>query len=256
MRQWCSILIWENVPNNIPSWLINQMAYYRGSLAGFNYNGLFYILPWVINGKINMYGLPNKISPINYYGTNEQGSLFSKKFVCKINNARNYNENANTVIYYPQFPEWNSGNTISPYTRNDVVIDQMAEICARIKIQIVYTTKKIFLKCDDPKQAQNLLKQLNSALGSDSPFAVIGNMNTEVVELSPKETNANDLWLHQKSFNDIRNMYNGIANDGFFDKKERKITDEAEGNQEQTSLPLQDRLYFAKLFVEDCKKTI
>lgn len=255
LRQWCNILIWENVPNNIPSWLINQMAYYRGTLAAFEYNGQFYMLPWVQTGKINIYGLPTEITPITYNGTADVSNpiAFSKTYQCIINNSGNYEEKANTIIYYANMPVWQQGNVIAPYIKNRKVIEQCADILARINIQVVVTNKKIFLKCDDVKQAQNLLRQLNKSLNSQSPFAVIGSMNTETIELQPTVQNASDLWLHLKGFNDIRNMSNGLANDGFFDKKERKITAEAEGSQEQTSLPLQDRLYFAKLLVEQCK---
>lgn len=254
IRQWCNVLIWENTPNQIASWLINQMSYYYGSLAAFDYNSKFYILPWIQNGKINAYGLPNSITPITYNGTNDGiNNIFSKSFKAIIDNSGNYDPKANTIIYYPTLPRWNQGNVISTYIKNRKVIDQMADILARINIQIVVTNKKIFIKCDDVKSASNLLKQLNQALSSNSPFAVIGDMTTEVVELQPKETNASDLWLHLKGFNDLRNMTNGVANDGFFDKKERKLNAETEGAFQQTTLTLQDRLSLAELFVKQCK---
>lgn len=256
LRQWANILVWENVPNNIPSWLINHMAYYRGTLAGFNYLGQFYMLPWVTNGKINVYGLPTEISPITYNGTGDvsKPTKFSETYKCNINNNGDYEENANTVMYYATMPHFQNGLVVAPYIKNKKCIEQLADILARVNIEVVVCNKKIFLKCDDVKQSQNLLRQLNNSLNSQSPFAVIGNMATETVELQPTQTNGTDLWMHAKGFNDLRNTSNGITNDGFFDKKERKIVAETEGSDEQTSIVLQDRLSFAKLFVESCKK--
>lgn len=258
LRQWTSVLVWKNVPNNIPSWLINHMAYYRGTLAGFNYYGQFYILPWVQNGNINVYGLPLKITPITYNGTvaSKEYKKFSDTFECNINNEGNYNEKSNTVIYYTNMPRFQQNNIISPYVKNQKCIEQMADILARVNIQVVITTKKIILKCDDQKQAQSLARQLSKSLNTQSPFVIVSNesaINSENIELQPNSQSGQDLWMHLKGVNDLRNTSNGITNDGFFDKKERKINAETEGSSEQTSIILSDRLYFAELFVESCK---
>lgn len=256
MRQWCSILLWENVPNKIPSWLINQMAYYHGGLAGFNYQGGFYILPYSMKGGLNCYGLPTKITPISYNGEiNNNTQAFSTDFNCVLNIGGNYNENANTVLYYSGMPLWSSGVPIPTASINKSVIEQMAEILARINIQITVTNKKIILKCDDAKQQASIIKQLESAFNTDSPYVVLSDTSLQTIELQPSNNvNASDFWIHFEAFNSLKNTSNGVDNSGFFKKKEREITEDGQGNDTSTSLCLTDRLYFAKEFVNMCKE--
>lgn len=253
MRQWTNVLVWKNSPNGLTSWLINQMLYYRGSLVCFKYAEQFYLLPYSLTKGINIYGLPNAVQPITYNGATagNNPNPFKKGLDCIINNYGDLNDEGKAVILYSAMPVWSSGTPVPTYAQNITVIEQMADILCRVNIQIKVSNQKIMLKILDGKQAESIYKQLDDALSSDSAYVVVAGANFEVITIQPnKSENASDLWLHMKSFNDVRNMSNGVPNDGFFDKKERKITDETEGANAQTSLLLKDRLLFAQTFLE------
>lgn len=82
---------------------------------------------------------------------------------------------------------------IPTYATNEAIISQMADILARINIQIISSNKKIIVKCLDGKQKDEVFNQLSTAFGSDSPFVIVSGTNLETIELQPKNEPAGDL---------------------------------------------------------------
>lgn len=258
MRQWCRMLKWTNVPNGLPDWLINQMLYYRGALAGFMKNGKFYLLPFAQNKGVNIYGLPNNIVPITYNGSTAgnqplQNKAFASEFKLIINNYGDKNDDANTAILYASTPYWASGTPVPTYALNEPIIAQMADILARVNIQIINSNKKMIIKCLDPKQKDEVFNQLATAFGSDSPFVIVSGTNLETIELQPKGENAGDLWMHFTSYGNLKNTSNGLDNTGTFEKKERENATESKGDKQATSSCLDDRFSMAKLFIDQLR---
>lgn len=225
----------------------------------FKLGGEFYLLPYAQSGGLNIYGLCNKITPIPF-GSNDTAKLFNAKQL-PINKAGDLKLDPNgAVLLLSSSPVYTNGQMITPQGTTLPFVIDMASIIARINIEITTSTKKIIIAVDDPKTAKSVGTQINNIFQDTNPVAVVSNALSSNATLNPitleprENASGQDLWLHFKSFNDLRVQLIGTPNDGFFIKKERSITGEVDGEDAQTALMALDRLYFAKLFIEQCKK--
>lgn len=257
LNQCISRYIWEGLPEGVTSWLIERMLYFRGSLCGFMLAGKFYILPYVITGGINPYGLPTKIKPITFNGRYDIGKkdFLNEKFELPIDINGDSNNQFSAVLLYDAVPYTPGTQPPSRYFLNQIIIREMADVFARININVVVSNKKIMLKVKDAKQADIVRNELEIAFGSDSPFAII----TEDFPIeSLQNTNdyqADDLFNTIKNYDAIRCFMNGISSKNFgTEKKERLVSGELEGNEEQKNLILDMGLDLRHHFCEMCNK--
>ena len=231
---------WSNLPNGLTSWNLERMLYFRGSLAGFKVGGRVYILPYVISGQINPYGLPTKIKPITYNGNpvgGEQDSLNNYELPVDVKGDANSDYGA--VILYDAPPYAPSTKAPSRYVLNQIIIKEIADTFARVNINIVVSNKKILLQVKDPKQRDVISKELKIAFGSDSPFAVISTPLEAQSIQSSSDFNADELFNTIKNYDAIRCFMSGIASKNFgTEKKERLVSGELQGSEEQKDLVL------------------
>lgn len=258
MNQCCSRFIWENLPNGIDSWNLERMLYFRGSVAGFKFGGLEYILPYVMQaGSLNPYGKPSKIRPITYNGRAVAGKddFFKQDFELPVDVEGNSTEDYSAVILYDSIPYSPSGQPCSRYAYNQILIEQIADVFARININIVVSNKKIVLQVKDPKQKDVIEKELNAAFGSETPFVLITS-ELDVNNLqSTNDYNADDLFNTLKNYDAIRCFMSGISSKGFgAEKKERLVTGELTGAEEEKDLILDNSFDLRKKFAEDMNR--
>lgn len=259
LNQYCNYLIWGGLPEGLTSWNLNRMLYFRGSLAGFKLGGDIYILPYVITGGINCYGLPNAIQPITFNGGNlgkgEKIDPFGKELKLPMGRGGVGVEAPGAVILYDSVPWAATMASPSRYTHNQVIINEIAETLARININMVVANKKFFFVVRDESQAQVVRFELNQAFSSDSPFTVITNpMEIQNIQ-DTKDDYTAELFGIVKNWDSIRCFISGIQSRYFgADKKERLITDEMEGQEEQTDLVGNLRFRNAKQWADDMNR--
>ena len=244
----------ENLPNGITGEMIERMLYWHGSICAFMFLGKIYMLPWVLSGELNIYGLPSKIRPIPFAGK-DSSKFFSKDFSLSIDSLGNKNENYSAVLLFDSTPQIQGNQPISRAYYNTCIIEDMANVLARININIVVSNKKIFLQVKDANQADIVREELNQAFGNDSPFAIITSpLDINSVQ-SSSDFNADELFSALKNYDAIRCMFNGVSSSPFGnDKKERLITDEVKGSTEEKDLIKQLGLDYRKRFCEMCNK--
>lgn len=247
-NQCCSRYVWENLPNELSSWNIERMLYFRGTLAGFLYKENFYILPYVMQGGINNYGFPTRIKPITYNGDN-----IDDTFELPVDLVGDANERYDAVLLYDALPYSTSGQSPSRYALNQIIINEICDTFARVNINIVVSNKKIFIKTKDPKQADIIRKELEIAFDSDCPFAIITDeFDTETIQNS-NDFNADDLFNTIKNYDAIRCFMSGISSKGFgAEKKERLVTGELAGAEEEKDLILDMGYDLRKEFADRC----
>ena len=254
MNQCCSRYVWENLPNGLESWNLERMIYFRGSVCGFRFGGLEYILPYTMNaGSLNPYGKPSKVRPITYNGRPVSGKddFFKSNFELPVDVDGNETNDYDAVILYDSIPYTPSGQPCSRYAYNQILIEQIADVFARININIVVSNKKILLQVKDPKQKEVIEKELLSAFGSDSPFALITS-ELDVNNLqNSNDYNADDLFNTLKNYDAIRCFMSGISSKGYgSEKKERLITGELTGAEEEKDLILDMGFDLRKQFAD------
>lgn len=259
LNQNCNFLKWNNLPNGLTSWNLNRMLYYRGTLCGFKFNDNVYILPYTIEGMINPYGLPTKVRPITYNGqaVDKKPNFFMKDFELSIDLAGNENITENTAyLLYDSVPMSASGKSPSRFTLNKIICDEIATIMAKINVNVKATAKKFYFICKDPKQAEVIKMELAQAFENDSPFEVLTNSFEQQVIQNSEDLIAGDYFNIIKNWDSVRCFMNGIKAKIFGEeKKERLITAELEGSDEQVDFIADVRLMLAKEFADNLNKS-
>lgn len=254
MNQCISRYIWKNLPNGLSGWNLERMLYFRGTLAGFTIGGKFYILPYVQSGMINPYGIPTKIKPITYNGRIMGNNEFiSNDLELPVDLNGNKNSNYGAVLLYDSIPYSPSSKSPSRYFLNDIILNEMADTFARININIVVSNKKILLIIKDRKQRDIVQKELEMAFGSDCPFGILSSeLPVESVQ-NTSDYNADDLFNTIKNYDAIRCFMSGISSKNFgTEKKERLVSGELVGNEEQKDLILDIGFDLRKEFCDLC----
>lgn len=258
MNQCCARYIWEDLPNGLTSWNLERMLYFRGTLAGFKFGGRVYILPYVMQaGSLNPYGMPSKIKPITYNGQALAGKndFFSEDFELPVDVVGDEASDYDAVLLFDALPYSPSGNAPSRYFLNQIIIDEIANTFARVNINIVVSNKKILLQIKDAKQRDVVQKELETIFGSDCPFGIITAPLEAGSIQSSSDYNADDLFNTLKNYDGIRCSMSGISSKGFgAEKKERLVTGELTGAEEEKDLILDLGYDLRTLFADQCNK--
>lgn len=259
VNQNCNFLKWKNLPNGLTSWNLNRMLYFRGALVGFKFGGNVYVLPFTTLGLINPYGLPTTVRPITYNGdaVDDDPQFFAKNFELPIDYAGNEIEpNDNSAfILYDSVPLSASCKSPSRAMYNKIIIDEIAETLVKIHVNVKVSAKKIYFLVKDPKQADVIRQELYEAFNNDCPFEVITDeYQTQTIQ------NTNDFICDEyfnivKNWDSVRCFMSGIKAKIFGEeKKERLITDELAGTNEQVDLIADMRLTLAKDWADQMNK--
>lgn len=259
-QQNCNKYKWNGLPNYLPAWLIEYMLYLRGSLCGFISGGSLYILPYAQNKGINIYGMPNAVQPITFNGAMAGGdpnNFFGKEL--PLNNFGDANSKAKACILYDRIPVYSSNSSpIGRAVLNEDLVRYQCEILGRVKNNLKNLDKKAVFWVDSEAQKNQMIKDIREAYGTDDPFIVaVRGSNWKDKEYETLQGDiANEtqsLFETWQSINSIRCMCSGIANGGAFEKKERKITGELQGEEAQTEIVIDAGLQMRRLFLEQMK---
>lgn len=252
---------WRYLPNGLKSYLVEQMLYFRGALCGFpnkdvfsnQPNGEFYILPFAIQDGVNMYGLPNGIKPMPYQGpiSSSKPSLQAKRSLI-IDATGNYNPKAEAILLYDRFPLFNGKSFDSRILYNMCIIQELAEIMARLHINIVTSTKKVWVKLMSAKQQDTAQRELDEALGTDKPYVLVAGGYDFTVPNTEISINTQELWEAFSSYMALLMQSLGIQNAGVFNKKERQLVDEVQQEGAETSIIEDAGLEMRRQFISDC----
>lgn len=241
MNQCISRYIWKDLPNGLTSWNLERMLYFRGTLCGFKFAGRTYILPYTPTAMINPYGFPTEVQPLTYNGRAVAGKddFFGHSFKLPVDLAGNETDEYSAILLYDAIPVSPSAKAPSRYFMNQIIIQEMADVFARVNINIVVSNKKILLQIKDAKQRDVVQQELESIFGSDCPFGIItAPMEAGSIQ-SSNDYNADDLFNTIKNYDAIRCFMSGISSKGFgAEKKERLVTGELTGAEEEKDLIL------------------
>lgn len=255
LNQCVSRYVWKGLPNGLTSWNLERMLYMRGTLCGFKFAGKVYILPYVPSPGINPYGLPSSVKPLTYNGGCVAGKndFFSENFELPVDVFGDETNDYQAVLLYDAIPYSPIGTAPSRFLMNQIIIGEMADTFARVNINIVVSNKKILLVIKDPKQRDIVEKELQSIFASDCPFGVItSQLDTQSVQ-NTNDYNADDLFNTIKNYDAIRCFMSGISSKGFgAEKKERLVTGELAGVEEEKDLILDMGYDLRKLFCDRC----
>lgn len=250
---------WRYLPNGLKSYLVEQMLYLRGALCGFTNKGVFdgqpkdfYILPFAVQDGVNVYGLPNAIKPMPYQGPTSGTPTLQAKRSLVIDATGNYNPKAEAVLLYDRLPLFNGKAFNSRIAYNACIINELAEIMARLHINIVTSTKKVWVKIMSAKQQRQAEQELDEALGTDKPYVLVAGGYDFTVPNTEISINTQELWEAFSSYMALLMQSLGVQNAGVFNKKERQLVDEVQQEGAETSLIEDAGLEMRQQFINDC----
>lgn len=228
---------WGLKTDIIPKAIIEQMLYFRTSLAFFKRGKTFFLLPYVAQGSMNAYSFLSKIQPIAF-----NGGAYEPKKAVNIGESISVNEyderDVNkAVILYDRFNGYiTNGGMQSRFDLQNIIINEIVNRLSMLNINLVNSQGKNIIIVKDPKQKEAIEKALSSVYQSDKSFAIVKGMFEVQVINNEIEYQEQQLWEDIQSWNNLRLEGLGITNNGLFNKKEREITIESTADGEQVEV--------------------
>lgn len=224
---------WFNLPEGIDQELLERMFYYRGAV-GFFYEpaeNKAYILPYVLNGSIDMYGRYTGVSflPFNGKAESDKKNIYipgeGRKPVYDVVLPEELTEeiyNNSCVLctdYSKQYAQ-----KIKPRAETQECILQIeSEIYPFARTALIANTGIRLLKVNTSAEAQqaSILNQAmyQAALNGDTNLGYVGSVNTEVLD-NPTAAKPDDYLLYLQSLENIRLSFLGLENGGIFKKNQ------------------------------------
>ena len=250
--------VWEGLPGNLTSWIIETMLYWRGSLVGYITGGTLYILPYAQVGDPNLLGMPYAVNPMSYNGVTPDKDGGKQKITLTVNYSGKFDKNASGVLLFDRVPALGIGaGNISRALINRAFTELQADILTRILNNLDAACLKLVFECDDEKKSQVLDEQITNNLAAGKSYVIVrsGTMSgrdgtTYQTGVQLETQTLIECW---QSVNSIRCSLSGIRNGGAFEKKERAITAELASDEVQSDMVLDSGLAMRQLFIDQIK---
>ncbi len=250
---------WYNLPRGITGNMIERMLYFRGSVAWFAIGDQFYVLPYCLNGTIDLLGRFQSISPLPFTGKSETEDD-SKDPRAKILSDIKANVLWDPVDFEDVTPELikNSAVILTDYTRQlpqmvlpkyklvDGVIDLEAEMYPYARTALMNATGVSGVRVEDQNQAPQVdeaSKTVQKAALDGRKWVAIQNP-LEIQELAGGQVaKAEEYLLVMQSLDNFRLGVYGVENGGLFEKRAHTTDLENSINMGTSSFALEDGLY-------------
>lgn len=253
---------WYNLPLDLSSEELERMLYYKGQLCFFYFKELneFYILPYALDGSIDMYGRYNRVHPIPFAaGTSDeeksaykkQAELLSLKKL-KVIKAPKAEEDIELsdfedgcVLLFDYTRQLNVNNILPRQQINDCFSDMEAEILPYIQTALLAGTGIKGMRVNDADAAEETQKASDqikfSALNQKLYVAMTSKVEfQDLADSSPLATQ--EFLLALQGVDNIRKGTLGIENGGIFQKNAHKLESEQRGNESSVATVFQDGL--------------
>lgn len=251
VQQYCNRYRWNNLPDNLSSWIIEAMLYYKGSLCGFKIDQDLLILPYSQTGDINAFGMPSEITPISYNGTS-----YGVKPLPVLYNGF-YNKDGKAVLLYDKIPQFGTNATPLPrFVRVSDLIHLMDKTLGKTWINLQNSVKKLTYEIDSEGQQRVQQGLINSAMESDDPYVLVlkgTEEGSKGIYNNGVELETEKIMQFYTSLNNLRCETMGIKNNGTFEKNDRVVVGELTGNDVQSNSVIDAGLMMRRLFLEQLK---
>lgn len=246
---------------------LERMLYYKGQLCLFYIKELeqFAILPYALDGTIDMYGRFNTVHPVPFTnGTDEKSNkavseyLSTMKLKC-LYEAENepIEDPSDCCVLIHDYTKQLSQTILPRVTINDPILDVMSECIPYMQTRLMLSTGVKGVRVADADQEASVSdgsKRLHSAaLRGEAYVPIVGAL--EFQDLSAdKAGKSEEYMLAMQSLDNFRLSTYGIENGGLFEKKAHELQSEQNVNQNCSSLVLQDGLEIRKHFCDVVNK--
>lgn len=256
-------LTWKLPKNvNMTSQQVESLFYDYGALAFFEYQGKLHITKFAMQGQLNDIGILDKIQPIGFNG---ETYPVMKGVIAGRGNPELVKGEPFAIIIFDyttlaQSPDEIARAQINANSTIKSEVDCYAQLFNNIKL----STKKMLGICETEEQKRVLETQVESMLSTATPVQIVTKTRSKGVKVAselPVEMFNMDTSLDMQNlcqtidfYNKKRRAFNGVPSPDTFEKKERKITAEAENSSVHICMVLYDALMQRKYGIELLKK--
>ena len=234
---------WLNLPENLYSWYIEKLLYYRGSALFFKRGGEYFTLPFAVRNGINLFGLPYVTQPLAL-----NGEIFGD-VVLPVGIDGTVNDSSNKgVIIYAHTPQYSNDQTIPTYAMTKPLLDEILKRLKYLDKNLVMSFISYIFRIDNDKQkdaVQNALNNLVNAEELKAILAVTADPNIDNLA-NPREYLSQEIWQDITSYQNLRLTTLGIQNSGTFLKRERNTSSDYANMDAQAELVLKNGLELRK----------
>lgn len=253
---------WYNLPDGLTGQLLERMMYYKGQLMFFYIptDEKFYMLPYALDGNIDVYGKFLRVTPLPYKGgmTDSKGkelpwiSGLVRDPVYEVPTDEDI-DIENVCVLLKDYTPQNSETIIPRQILNDPIVMAEAEAFPLARTNLVNNCGVEGIRVNDQdsasqvEYANNAL--VNAALNGRKYIPTVSQI--EMQELSGgSAVKSEEYLLYMESLDNFRLSLYGLDNGGLFQKKAHMLESEQQMNGANTGRMLQDGLTLRQNFCD------
>lgn len=250
--------VWSNLEKNLTTQQLETLYYEFFGLCLFeddDGSAVFYRFTRI--GDLTTYGWLSKIQPIDFSGK-AYGPIRSVLTADNIDKIPAGEKVAVIICDYTPHSFIDFATPRSALNLATTIKDQVT-VYNQLHTNIILSVKKALALCDNEEQKNVMLAQVLDMLDPAKPIALMSaskNSKGKEIDDQVQFVNFNNTFDTQNYcqtidyYDKIRRGFNGIPSPDTFEKKERKITAEAENTMAHSKLVLYDGLMQRKLGLE------
>ena len=259
---------WYNLPRGITGNQIERMLYYRGQVAWFYLGGEdqeFYVLPFVLNGEIDLYGRYKYITPLPFNGKNDKTSSVADmrksgdpatvlladvkaKVLYDPIDIEDVTEELikGTAVILSDYTRQLPQQVVPKYKLTEGIIELESNLLPYANTALALSTGVSGMRVEDQSEqwtVEEASRQIQEAALSGKKWIAIAN-HLELQELTGGNIGkAEDFLLTMQSMDNFRLGVYGVETGGLFEKKAHTTDLENSINLGTSSFALEDALY-------------
>ena len=263
----CNRFQWQNLPKGITGNDIERMLYYRGQIAWFVLpNGEYTVLPFCLNGGIDLWGRYQSISPLPFNGSADIKTIAdakkSKDQMVSVLTA----QKANVLYRETEFEDLladpsilrNSAVILSDYTRQlpqtiipkyrltEPIIEYESKMIPYLSTALSNATGIQGVRVDGQEEqatVEEASRQMNyAALTGKKWIPMLSKMEFQELT-SGQVAKAEEFLLTMQALDNYRLGIHGVENGGLFEKKAHTTDLENSINMGTSGFAIKDALY-------------
>ena len=249
--------VWHNLPNGLNGQLLEKILYYRGQGAFFYMptDEKFYFLPYALNGTIDCYSRFTSITPLPFGNgatqTNEKGKV--KPWINGLTRKPHYEALSLDELTLEDFDEGcvllndytpQISQTVIPRADlQEVYIDMMSDILPFARTALLNGTGITAIRVgseDERSDVDEASRSINrAALIGQKFIPIVGQLDFQNLT-NNSLVRAEEFLLTLQSIDNLRMSLYGINSAGLFQKKAHMLQSEADMNNTNVGLIMQD----------------
>lgn len=260
---------WYNLPSNITSQELERMLYFKGQLAFFYYKALdrFYFMPYALDGGLDFYGRYKSIHPVPFTsGTEDKDNtkakleaksllLSSLRLTCiyevLLEDEITEEVLTDSCVLLHDYTKQLSQNIIPRSIINERFVNEMSDTLCYLDLALLNGCGVKGYKVTNSSEVDQINETATATYGAalnKNPYiGILGTVDFQ--ELSTGGTlQIQDYLMAIQSLDNFRLSSYGIANGGFFEKKQHILESENEMNSSKTYNAFQDGLSIRQEF--------